>query len=67
MMLMLLSTGLHDAIPGSKVIWYDSVTTTGELKWQNKLNEHNELVKIYIIIDNICFLDLILMFVMVYF
>ena len=67
MMLMLLSTGLHDAIPGSKVIWCDSVTTTGELKWQNKLNEHNELVKIYIMIDNICFLDLILICVMVYF
>lgn len=25
-----------------KVIWYDSVTVEGELKWQNELNEMNE-------------------------
>lgn len=25
-----------------KVIWYDSVINTGELKWQNELNEKNE-------------------------
>ena len=25
-----------------KVIWYDSVINTGELKWQNELNELNE-------------------------
>ena len=40
-------TGIHQRIPGSKVIWYDSVTTTGQLKWQNTLNELNELVNNY--------------------
>ncbi|CAF3433647.1 unnamed protein product [Rotaria sp. Silwood1] len=28
--------------PNSLVIWYDSVTIHGELKWQNQLNELNE-------------------------
>lgn len=42
MMLTLLTTGMHQTLPGSKVIWYDSVTTAGELKWQNRLNEMNE-------------------------
>jgi mannosyl-glycoprotein endo-beta-N-acetylglucosaminidase len=32
---------VHEAIPDSKVIWYDSITTTGALRWQNALNEHN--------------------------
>lgn len=26
----------------SEVIWYDSITRTGELKWQNELNAENE-------------------------
>jgi mannosyl-glycoprotein endo-beta-N-acetylglucosaminidase len=39
--LALLTIGIHEAIPGSKVIWYDSVTTSGHLKWQNKLNHNN--------------------------
>ena len=42
LLLTLLTTGMHQAVPGSKVIWYDSVTKTGELKYQNALNEHNE-------------------------
>ncbi|CAF2058951.1 unnamed protein product [Rotaria magnacalcarata] len=29
--------------PNSLIIWYDSVTKDGELKWQNQLNELNEL------------------------
>ncbi len=41
-MLTVLVTGIHQRLPGSKVIWYDSVTTDGELKWQNKVNEKNE-------------------------
>ncbi|XP_054718354.1 cytosolic endo-beta-N-acetylglucosaminidase-like [Uloborus diversus] len=36
-----LTQMMHDAIPHSLVIWYDSVLNTGELKWQNELNEHN--------------------------
>lgn len=29
-------------IPQGKVIWYDSVTMTGKLDWQNELNHKNE-------------------------
>ncbi len=28
----------------AQVIWYDSITKSGELKWQNELNEENRLV-----------------------
>ena len=31
----------HEHVPDSKVIWYDSVVTTGKLDWQNALNENN--------------------------
>ncbi|KIH69336.1 hypothetical protein ANCDUO_00322 [Ancylostoma duodenale] len=27
----------------SRVLWYDSVTATGKLSWQNKLNELNRI------------------------
>lgn len=27
--------------PGGCVLWYDAVTTEGELKWQDTLNELN--------------------------
>lgn len=33
---------MHQEISHSEVIWYDSVTTTGSLAWQNKLNDANE-------------------------
>ena len=42
MFLSLVTTGMHEAVPGSKVIWYDSVTTEGKLKWQNELNQLNQ-------------------------
>lgn len=32
---------MHIAIPGSQVIWYDSVTKYGDLLWQNELNDLN--------------------------
>lgn len=32
----------HEKVHGSKVIWYDSVIKSGELQWQNGLNEKNE-------------------------
>lgn len=38
-----LTTKIHEEIPGSKIIWYDSMTTSGEIHWQNDLNIHNEL------------------------
>ena len=32
---------MHEMVPGSQVIWYDAVTTSGILDWQNTLNDHN--------------------------
>ena len=32
---------MHDAVPQSEVLWYDAVTASGELKWQNTLNANN--------------------------
>ena len=40
--LSLLTTGMHDIHPRSKIIWYDSVTVDGNLKWQNSLNKMNQ-------------------------
>ncbi len=45
MLLSLVTTGMHSACTGSKVIWYDSVTTEGQLKWQNMLNLKNRFCK----------------------
>ncbi|KAL4240037.1 hypothetical protein ACF0H5_000832 [Mactra antiquata] len=36
-----LTEKLHKHVPGSKVIWYDSVIDTGKLDWQNALNDKN--------------------------
>jgi len=41
--LQLLTLELHEAIPGSEVIWYDSVLYTGQLKWQNRLCTENRI------------------------
>ncbi|XP_050394531.1 cytosolic endo-beta-N-acetylglucosaminidase [Patella vulgata] len=38
-----LTRKMHEAIPSSLVIWYDSVVDTGHLDWQNELNEKNSL------------------------
>lgn len=32
----------HELVPDSRVIWYDSVTISGALNWQNELNIQNE-------------------------
>ncbi|OVA02794.1 Glycoside hydrolase [Macleaya cordata] len=37
-----LTQTMHSSIPGSLVIWYDSVTKDGALKWQDQLNENNK-------------------------
>ncbi|XP_052872256.1 cytosolic endo-beta-N-acetylglucosaminidase [Anopheles cruzii] len=39
----LLTERCHEAIPGSMVIWYDSITKDGQLDWQNEVNTHNDL------------------------
>ncbi|KAG2723979.1 hypothetical protein I3843_02G172600 [Carya illinoinensis] len=37
-----LNETMHSLVPGSLVIWYDSVTIHGGLRWQNQLNEMNK-------------------------
>ncbi|XP_052185322.1 cytosolic endo-beta-N-acetylglucosaminidase 1 [Diospyros lotus] len=37
-----LTNTMHSLMPGSLVIWYDSVTVDGNLCWQNQLNESNK-------------------------
>ncbi|XP_074870629.1 cytosolic endo-beta-N-acetylglucosaminidase [Carettochelys insculpta] len=34
---------LQRAVPGGLVLWYDSVLQSGELRWQNELNEKNRV------------------------
>lgn len=41
-----LTDKLHKQRPNSSIIWYDSVTAEGKLKWQNELNELNRCVKL---------------------
>ncbi|XP_007958023.1 cytosolic endo-beta-N-acetylglucosaminidase [Orycteropus afer afer] len=36
-----LTSELHRVVPGGLVLWYDSVVRSGELKWQDELNEEN--------------------------
>lgn len=36
-----LTQRIHIEIRGSEIIWYDSVTKEGNLKWQNELNDKN--------------------------
>ncbi|XWS65802.1 hypothetical protein CRYUN_Cryun05aG0144700 [Craigia yunnanensis] len=37
-----LTQTMHSTLPGSLVIWYDSVTIDGNLSYQNQLNEKNK-------------------------
>ncbi|XP_006886401.1 PREDICTED: cytosolic endo-beta-N-acetylglucosaminidase [Elephantulus edwardii] len=39
--LQYLTEELHRAVPGGLVLWYDSVLRSGQLKWQDELNEQN--------------------------
>jgi mannosyl-glycoprotein endo-beta-N-acetylglucosaminidase len=41
MWLDILRRELHGAKEGSMLVWYDSILTTGHLKWQSALTEHN--------------------------
>lgn len=36
-----LTSEMHHRVAHSEVIWYDSVTCDGELKWQCELNDRN--------------------------
>lgn len=36
-----LTDQMHERVPDSQVLWYDSVIESGQLKWQNELNQHN--------------------------
>ncbi|XP_066292167.1 cytosolic endo-beta-N-acetylglucosaminidase-like isoform X1 [Branchiostoma lanceolatum] len=38
-----LTDVMHTAVQESEVIWYDSVITSGELKWQDELNDKNRI------------------------
>lgn len=38
-----LTEKMHQEIPGSQVIWYDSMTNDGDIDWQNNLTVKNEL------------------------
>ncbi|XP_071397021.1 cytosolic endo-beta-N-acetylglucosaminidase [Centroberyx affinis] len=38
-----LTDQMHERIPGSLVLWYDSVLESGQLKWQNELNLSNRV------------------------
>ncbi|KAK6932967.1 Glycoside hydrolase, family 85 [Dillenia turbinata] len=37
-----LTTVMHSSLPNSLVIWYDAVTVSGDLSWQNQLNDNNQ-------------------------
>ncbi|KAL5709799.1 mannosyl-glycoprotein endo-beta-N-acetylglucosaminidase [Ranunculus cassubicifolius] len=37
-----LTQTMHSSMPGSVIIWYDSVTIDGDLSWQNQLNQSNK-------------------------
>jgi mannosyl-glycoprotein endo-beta-N-acetylglucosaminidase len=44
-----LTKKIHERIPGSLVLWYDSVISpNGEVKWQNELNEKNKQVSLFL-------------------
>ncbi|XP_075998984.1 cytosolic endo-beta-N-acetylglucosaminidase [Genypterus blacodes] len=38
-----LTDQMHERIPGSLVLWYDSVLESGKLNWQNEINNSNRL------------------------
>lgn len=38
-----LTDQMHLRVPGSLVLWYDSVVETGGLQWQNELNQTNRI------------------------
>jgi len=37
-----LTESIHREIENAEIIWYDSVTQSGDLNWQNELNDKNK-------------------------
>ncbi|MED6244560.1 hypothetical protein ATANTOWER_016256 [Ataeniobius toweri] len=38
-----LTEQMHERVPSSLILWYDSVIENGELTWQNELNQSNRV------------------------
>ncbi|XP_070837826.1 cytosolic endo-beta-N-acetylglucosaminidase [Chaetodon trifascialis] len=38
-----LTDQMHERVSGSLVLWYDSVIDSGQLQWQNELNQSNRM------------------------
>lgn len=41
-LLKYLTEKIHQRIPNSKIVWYDSMTKEGDIKWQNTVNDMNK-------------------------
>ncbi|XP_007575693.1 cytosolic endo-beta-N-acetylglucosaminidase [Poecilia formosa] len=41
--LQYLTEQMHERVPSSLILWYDSVIEDGKLKWQNELNQSNRI------------------------
>lgn len=41
-LLKYLTDSIHQRIPNSKILWYDSMTKEGDINWQNTLNDMNK-------------------------
>lgn len=39
-----LTKKIHQVIPGSLIIWYDSVIPSGKVAWQSELNSQNQML-----------------------
>lgn len=46
-----LTDQMHERVPSSVVIWYDSVLKNGSLNWQNELNDNNRQVVCLVTMD----------------
>ncbi|MEQ2222603.1 hypothetical protein ILYODFUR_028023, partial [Ilyodon furcidens] len=38
-----LTEQMHERVPSSLILWYDSVIDDGELTWQNEINQSNRV------------------------
>lgn len=42
-LLRYLKNAMHARVPGSEIIWYDSMTTNGSVQWQNNITPKNSI------------------------